>query len=318
MLGVLVSLVSLGAVAWWIARQEAPRLPDSGEGWRCSPARGLVIAFNFALRGLRWHGVMRYAHVEHRRRDAFGLTLVGYAGNNVLPARGGELLKIGILGSRTTARHRDVLGTVVVERVLDAGVLAALFVALTWADVDGSPGAGGSAALGRRGARRRRARARRLVWLRRRGRFERFAAVVRPVARAAKLFTRPAGIPLVALSLAIWCLDGVSFMADGEGAGHRPRVPARARGCRAGVAGRRRARGAGLPRHVRRRDAGRARRGRHRRRKRGQPAAAGALHVLRAGDGRRARRARARLRRPAPARSRGGRAAARRATKSPR
>ncbi len=213
MLGVLVSLVSLGAVAWWIGRQDAPRLPDSGEGVALLAGAALVIAFNFALRGLRWHGVMRYARVEHRRRDAFGLTLVGYAGNNVLPARGGELLKIGILGSRTTARHRDVLGTVVVERVLDASVLAALFVALTWADVDGAPGAAGSATLVAAALAAAGLALAAYMALRRRGRFERFAAVIRPVARAAKLCTRPAGIPLAALSLAIWCLDGFSFMA---------------------------------------------------------------------------------------------------------
>ena len=78
--------------------------------------------------------------IPHRRRDAFGLTLVGYMGNNVLPARGGELLKIGLLGARTTARRREVLGTVIVERVLDAGVLAVLFVVLTWARRRGRAG----------------------------------------------------------------------------------------------------------------------------------------------------------------------------------
>jgi hypothetical protein len=50
------------------------------------------------------------------------------------------------------------------------------------------------------------------VWLRTRGRFERFATTVRPVAGAAKLFIRPAGIPLALLSLVIWCMDGLSFM----------------------------------------------------------------------------------------------------------
>ena len=67
-------------------------------------------------------------------------------GNNVLPARGGELLKIGLLGARTTARRREVLGTVLVERVLDAAVLLVLFAALTWAGVNGAPGGGGAAA----------------------------------------------------------------------------------------------------------------------------------------------------------------------------
>jgi glycosyltransferase 2 family protein len=211
-LGVLVSAVSLAAVAWWISRQEAPRLPDSSSGYAWLALAMAVIAGNFVLRGLRWHGVLRYSEVPHRLRDAVGLTLVGYMGNNVLPARGGELLKIGIMGSRTPARHREVLGTVVAERVLDAAVLAAVFAVLTWASVEGAPTASGSGILAAAVLAAAALGLAVYLWLRRRGRFERFAATIRPVARASKLFARPAGVPLAALSLVIWSLDGLSFM----------------------------------------------------------------------------------------------------------
>ena len=210
--GVLVSIVSLGAVAWWISGQEAPRLPDSATGWTWLGVAALVVAANFTLRGLRWHFVMRHAGVPHRLRDAIGLTLVGYMGNNVLPARGGELLKIGLLGQRTTARRREVLGTVIVERVLDAGVLAVLFVVLTWANVKGSADAGATPALVAAALVAAALGLAVYVRLRSRGRFDRFAATIRPVAGAAKLFIRPAGIPLAAMSLVIWCMDGLSFM----------------------------------------------------------------------------------------------------------
>ena len=83
-----------------------------------------MSACTLALRGWRWHRVMALrTAIPHRRRDALGLTLVAYMGNNVLPARGGEVLKIGILGARTTARRREILGTVIAERLLDAAVL---------------------------------------------------------------------------------------------------------------------------------------------------------------------------------------------------
>lgn len=212
LVGALVSLVSLAAVAWWISRQASPRLPDSRTGFTWLALALLVIAGNFVLRGWRWHEIMRYANVAHRTRDAFGLTLVGYMGNNVLPARGGELLKIGLLGPRSDARRREILGTVVVERVLDAAVLAALFAVLTWAGVQGSPRGRGLAtavaAVLAAGALALAAYLR----LRRRGRFERFAMTIRPVARASKLFARPRGIALAVLSLLIWCLDGVTFL----------------------------------------------------------------------------------------------------------
>jgi uncharacterized protein (TIRG00374 family) len=212
LLGALVSIVSLGAVAWWISKQAAPRLPDSSGGWAWLGGALLVVAVNFALRALRWHFVMRYAGVEHQRRDAMGLTLVGYMGNNVLPARGGDLLKIGVLAPRTTARRREVLGTVIVERVLDAGVLAVLFVALTWAHVKGSADAGATATVVAVGLVLAAIGLAVYVRLRSRGHFERFATAIRPVAGAAKVFIRPVGIPLALLSLVIWAMDALAFL----------------------------------------------------------------------------------------------------------
>jgi uncharacterized membrane protein YbhN (UPF0104 family) len=211
-IGLLVSVVSLGAVVWWVSNQAAPRLPDSRSGWAWLGAAAIVVACNFTLRGLRWHLVMRHTGQEHRMRDAIGLTLVGYMGNNVLPARGGELLKIGFIGPRSSARRREVLGTVLVERVLDAGVLALLFVVLTLAHVKGSAHADTTAALVGLALALAALALAGYVWLRSRGRFERFATAIRPVAGAAKLFIRPAGIPLALLSLVIWCMDGLSFM----------------------------------------------------------------------------------------------------------
>jgi uncharacterized protein (TIRG00374 family) len=219
LVGLLVSIVSLGAVGWWISNQEAPRLPGSGAGWAWLGGAAAVVACNFTLRGLRWHFVMRHAGVQHRTRDAIALTLVGYMGYNVLPARGGELLKIGFLAPRSSARRREVLGTVVVERVLDAGVLAALFVVLTWAHVKGSADAGATATIVAVALVLAAVALAVYVWLRSRGRFERFATTVRPVAGAAKLFIRPAGVPLAALSLVIWCMDGLSFAMMAEALG---------------------------------------------------------------------------------------------------
>ena len=208
--GALVSLVSLAAVAWWISRQGAPRLPDSPAGWAWLGAALGVIACNFAVRGWRWHRILRHAAIPHRRRDPFALTLVGYMGNNVLPARGGELLKVVLLP--TTARRREVLGTVIVERVLDTAVLLVLAVVLTWAGVEAMPGGSGGATAAAAVLLAAAVALAVYLRLRRRGRFERFAAAIRPVAGASKLLIQPAGIPLALTSLAIWCVDTVSLL----------------------------------------------------------------------------------------------------------
>jgi uncharacterized membrane protein YbhN (UPF0104 family) len=204
--------VSLAAVGWWISRQGAPRLPGSAAGFAWLGAALCVIAFNFGVRGWRWHRILRSAGVPHRKRDPFGLTLVGYMGNNVLPARGGDVLKIVMLGARTTARRREVLGTVIVERVLDTAVLALLFVVLTWAGVDAMPGGRGVAAAVTAGLLAVAAALALYLRFRRGGRFERFADAIRPVAGALKLLTRSPGIPLALISLAIWCVDTVSLL----------------------------------------------------------------------------------------------------------
>ena len=218
-LGLLVSAVSLGAVAWWISRQDAPALPGSVGGWAWLAVAVPAIAVNFTLRGWRWHLILRHAGIPHRGRDAFGLTLVGYMGNNVLPARGGELLKIGLLGERTTARRREILGTVVVERVLDAAVLVVLLGALAWAGVDGAPGGRGGATLAVAGLLAAAAALAGYLWLRRRGRFERFAAAIRPVAGAFRLLASPPGVPLALISLVIWCIDGLTFLVIARAVG---------------------------------------------------------------------------------------------------
>jgi uncharacterized membrane protein YbhN (UPF0104 family) len=51
-------------------------------------------------------------------------------GNNVLPARGGELLRTFLLGGRVETTKRTILGTILAERVLDAVALGVILVVL--------------------------------------------------------------------------------------------------------------------------------------------------------------------------------------------
>jgi hypothetical protein len=76
---------------------------------------------------------MRSTHIQHRRTDAYGLVAVGYLGNTVLPARGGEVFRIFLLSERSTALKREVLGSIVAERLLDATAL--VFAALSLSGV---------------------------------------------------------------------------------------------------------------------------------------------------------------------------------------
>jgi glycosyltransferase 2 family protein len=217
-LGIVVSVVSLGAVLLWMLRQPAPTLPDRPVGFAWLSLSLLMSLVALALRGLRWHRIMALAHVDHRRVDAYALTAVGYMGNNVLPARGGEVLKIAILGSRSSSRRREILGSVVAERLLDAIVLAGMFVVLSLGLADSPTSAGTAALIGGALALGFAALAV-YLWLRRRGRFEAFAARIRPVARACRLFAHPSGIPLVGLSVGIWVLEGLNLVVIARSVG---------------------------------------------------------------------------------------------------
>jgi hypothetical protein len=63
---------------------------------------------------------------------AFRSVMVGFVGNNVLPARIGELLRVGYLAHHTRTAAGACLAIVVVERLLDLAMLFALFVGLAF------------------------------------------------------------------------------------------------------------------------------------------------------------------------------------------
>lgn len=92
---------------------------------------GLLLVFvvaDVALRALRWR-VLLSPIAGVRYRDALGALLVGYLANNVLPARLGELVRSHALGERTGLARTTVLGTVVVERVVDTAVVVSIAAA---------------------------------------------------------------------------------------------------------------------------------------------------------------------------------------------
>ncbi|HEV7996720.1 MAG TPA: lysylphosphatidylglycerol synthase transmembrane domain-containing protein [Stellaceae bacterium] len=98
---------------------------------------------DLGLRTLRWGILVRrvlsvgYAVVGE-------VLLVGYAVNNILPARLGELFRADYMSRQTDASRSAVLGTIVIERLLDASmVVLGLGIGLLALNVGGGRTAAG-------------------------------------------------------------------------------------------------------------------------------------------------------------------------------
>ncbi len=89
----------------------------------------ILIIFSVILRAIRWKLLFRKSdNVEVY--PLFKYELIGYFGNNVLPLRLGEVLRAYILGQRYKLSKSYVLGTIIVERLLDTLSLMALSILL--------------------------------------------------------------------------------------------------------------------------------------------------------------------------------------------
>ncbi len=73
---------------------------------------------SYAVRSLRWRMLLS-AEKSIALLDVFSATMVGYLGNNFLPARAGELMRAVLLGHRTGLSKSFILGTILTERLID-------------------------------------------------------------------------------------------------------------------------------------------------------------------------------------------------------
>ncbi len=123
-LGILVSVAAI-----WVLLQSV----DVGatiEVLRTAslPAIGLMVGttvIDVAARGARWRALLGpIGSIPYRR--VLGYTFLGYLANNVLPARLGELVRSHALGEGEGISRTTVLGTVVVERIVDTVIVVSL------------------------------------------------------------------------------------------------------------------------------------------------------------------------------------------------
>jgi uncharacterized protein (TIRG00374 family) len=93
---------------------------------------GVAIYFvGVWIRAWRWHYLLRPLKPISTNR-MFPMVTIGYAGNNIFPARAGEVLRAIILKRRENVSMSASLATIIVERIFDAVVMMAfVFVNLS-------------------------------------------------------------------------------------------------------------------------------------------------------------------------------------------
>lgn len=220
-LGPIVSLLFLAALGWWISRQQPPRLP-SEPGQLAAVALAVALyALNTGVRAERWHRLLRRSGLRPARADSYRLTVVGFMGNNLLPARAGDGLRVLLLNTPGSLARRTTLGTLLSERMLDVGLLLALF-ALLVAGVLPHPPLPPAPALGPAiavGAAAAAALAVGVGWAWRSGRLGRGAAWLRPVLGSALTVRGRFAVVMILTTAAIWALEAAVCAATAIGAG---------------------------------------------------------------------------------------------------
>jgi len=124
-LGLIISAVFVWLALRGLKLEEVvDDLRTAAYGWLLP---GIAVYFLAVLvRTWRWHYLLRPLKAVPVR-DLFPVVVIGYMGNNVYPARAGELLRAYVLKRNEQVSAGASLATIVVERIFD-GVVMLLFV----------------------------------------------------------------------------------------------------------------------------------------------------------------------------------------------
>ncbi len=133
--GLAVSLLFLLLLLREVEFQDISAALSDLQGWWLVAAAA-PFAGGLWLRALRWRLVLGRSP-EIGQTEATRLVVIGYAANNLLPVRAGELLRAVLVEQQYGGSRLRVLGTIVVERVFD-GLVLALPLMLVLATAGGS------------------------------------------------------------------------------------------------------------------------------------------------------------------------------------
>jgi uncharacterized membrane protein YbhN (UPF0104 family) len=214
-LGLAISAVAVVGVVYWALQQEPPQFPDTAAEWGALAGAIALYALATLVRGERWHSLLRAEGAHPHRADSHGLNVVGYAANNVLPARAGDAVRIFLMAPRARTSKKAVLGTLLAERLLDIAVILVLFVVVGYGLLGQAGDAGwivlATLVLGAAGIVA-------VVLIRRN---ERLHALAAPILSSTLQLRGRHGLTLLAMTVLIWGLEAGVWMSTGAAAGFK-------------------------------------------------------------------------------------------------
>ena len=122
----LLAVISLALLAWvlWLANLNDVWKSILSADYRLIALSLPILLVGLMLRAARWR-ILLSPLGKPKIFISFNSMMVGYLGNNLLPARGGELIRVYALGRQTTISKSAALATIVVERIGDSLIMLA-------------------------------------------------------------------------------------------------------------------------------------------------------------------------------------------------
>jgi uncharacterized membrane protein YbhN (UPF0104 family) len=213
----VVWVIPIAGVVWWATKQRAPTFPSDFGGIMALVGALALYAVATLMRGERWLRILHRSEVgDATRGDAYALVPVGYMGNNVLPARGGELLRTFLLDGRVETTKRTILGTILAERVLDAVGLGVILVVLAAGLLERLPKPNEALVLAGVALLVVLVLVAAIAFVRYRERLVFVLRALAPMAAPSKQLLSRFGLVLLVVSLLIWGIEAGVYMAVGH------------------------------------------------------------------------------------------------------
>lgn len=133
-IGTVITVVLLS----WALRDVSVR--EVGQQLRHVQWQWLIIGWmvyiaTYGVRACRWGTLLKTVGKAGRWRSRLDATLIGFGASSLLPAHAGELIRPVILNRLDQVPMESSLGTILVERLLDVGVVFILLLVPLWLGV---------------------------------------------------------------------------------------------------------------------------------------------------------------------------------------